>query len=172
MKCIKMRRAVFFVYVTMVFLAFSIFNSTKDIFPQSRKAPNFAVHSVSGKRFVFYNILKSLPPRGIVIVNFTSIYCKPCRREIPELLSISGKGGRAVRLVCIYAESGKPVSENARELGVLEAYVDPFGSIRSKFEVKKIPVTILIDKSRTILGRFEGYTESNIKSIKRIVIGK
>jgi thiol-disulfide isomerase/thioredoxin len=169
---ITMRRFVFFIYVTMTFSAFVVLTATKDIFPQSRKAPNFAVHSVSGKRFVFYNILKNLPPRGIVIVNFTSVYCKPCRREIPELLSISRKGGRAVRLVCIYAESGKPVSENARELGVLEAYVDPFGSIRSKFDVKKIPVTILIDKSRSILGRFEGYTDGNIKSIKRIVIGR
>lgn len=168
-----MRRAVLFVFVTMAISAYIIFTASGDICSQSRSVPNFAMYNVTGKRFVFYNILKKLPPGGIVILNFTSIYCKPCRREIPELLSISGKGGSAVRLVCIYAESGKPVSENARELGVLDrAYVDPFGAVRSKFDVKKIPVTILIDKSHTILGRFEGYTESNIKSIKKIVIGR
>lgn len=167
-----MRRAVLFVFVTMAISAYIIFTASGDICSQSRSVPNFAMYNVTGKRFVFYNILKKLPPRGIVILNFTSIYCKPCRREIPELLSISGKGGKKIRLVCIYAESGKPVSENARELGVLEAYVDPFGALRSKFNVKKIPVTILIDKSRTILGRFEGYTESNIQSIKKIVIGR
>ncbi len=172
MECMKIRRAVLIAYVTMAFAACIAFTATRDIFSQSRKAPNFAVYSVSGKRFVFYNILKKLPSRGMVILNFTSVYCKPCRREIPELLSISERGGRALRLVCIYAESGKPVSENARELGVLEAYVDPFGTMRSKFGVKKIPVTILIDRSRTIMGRFEGYTKSNIKSIKKIVIGK
>jgi thiol-disulfide isomerase/thioredoxin len=127
---ITMRRVVFFIYVTMLFSASIALTATKDIFPKVSKAPNFAVHSVSGKRFVFYDILKRLPPKGIVIVNFTSIYCKPCRREIPELLSISRKRGRAIKLICIYAESGKPVSENARELNVLDrAYVDPFGSI-------------------------------------------
>jgi thiol-disulfide isomerase/thioredoxin len=168
-----MRRVVFFVFVTMIFPAFIALTAGKDIFSQSREAPNFALHSVMGKRFVFYDILKKLPPKGIVILNFTSVYCKPCRREIPELLSISGRGGSRIKLICVYAESGKAVSDSARELAVLDrACVDPFGAIRSKFEVKKIPVTILIDKSRTILGRFEGYTEDNIRLIKKIVIGK
>jgi thiol-disulfide isomerase/thioredoxin len=168
-----MRRLIFFVFVTMTFLTFIAFTAIKDIFSQSRVVPNFALHTIDGKRLVFYNILKKLPPKGIVILNFTSIYCKPCRREIPELLNISRKGGSRIKLICIYAESGKPASDNARELGVLDrACVDPFGAIRSRFVVEKIPVTILIDKSRTILGRFEGYTEDNIQSIKGIVIGR
>ncbi len=168
-----MRKLIFFVFVTMTFLAFIAFTATEDIFSQSRTSPNFALHTINGKRLVFYNILKRLPPKGIIILNFTSIYCKPCIREIPELLSISGRGGSRIKLLCIYAESGKSVRDNARQLGVLDrACVDPFGALRSKFSVEKIPVTILIDKSRTILGRFEGYTESNIRSIKRIVIGK
>jgi thiol-disulfide isomerase/thioredoxin len=170
---ITMRRPVLFIFVTMTFIAFIAFTATKDIFSQKQGVPNFALHTINGKRLVFYNILKKLPPKGIVILNFTSIYCKPCRKEIPELLSISGKGGSRIKLICIYAESGRPVSDNARELGVLDrACVDPFGAIRSRFVVEKIPVTILIDKSRTILGRFEGYTEDNIRSIRGIVIGR
>ncbi len=167
-----MRKIILILNEIIIFSTVIVFTASTDIFSQIKTAPNFALYNINGKRFVFYNILEMLPPKGIVILNFTSIYCKPCRKEIPELLSISGKSNR-VKLICIYAESGDPVKDNSRELNVSgKSYVDPFGSIRLKFNVNSIPVTFIIDKSCTILGRFEGYTESNILSIKRLVVGK
>jgi len=167
-----MRKIILIVNEIVIFSTITLFTTSTGIFSQIKTAPNFALYNINGKRFVFYNILGMLPQKGIVILNFTSIYCKPCRKEIPELLSISERSNR-VKLICIYAESGDPVKDNARELNVSgKSYVDPFGSIRLKFNVKKIPVTFIIDKSRTILGRFEGYTEENLISIRRIIVGK
>jgi len=41
--------------------------------------------------------------------------------------------------------------------------------VRAKYGVKKFPVTIVINKKRQVLGRFEGYTPENIAAIRKLV---
>lgn len=140
---------------------------------QDKKAEDFVVYSIEGKRTIFYDYLAAIPGNGVVLLNFTSINCKPCRKEIPELVSvIEGSGGRA-KLLCIYSESGNSVRELASELNILDkAYVDPFGNIQKQYDVRKIPVTYVIRGDGTILGRYDGYTEDNIRKIQEIVLVK
>jgi thiol-disulfide isomerase/thioredoxin len=134
------------------------------------KAPNFIVYDINGKRNIFYNILNMLTENRILILNFTSVYCAPCRMEIPELLGISKNEVDRVKLIFIYAEIGKPVKKNASLFGIQNmAYVDPFGKIRRLFSVKKFPITILINRKRKLLARFEGYSKENISTIKEII---
>lgn len=137
------------------------------------EAHDFAIYNIKGERFIFYDMLRKLPIGGSFIINFTSIYCKPCKKEIPELSSILSKSSKPVRLICIYSEIGEPVKKLAKELGVFDqAYVDPFGNIRKLFSISKIPVTIIIKKDHTISARFEGYSKENIVQIEKIVNDK
>jgi thiol-disulfide isomerase/thioredoxin len=139
----------------------------------TQEAPNFAVYNTNGARVVFYDILAKVPQGGLLVVNFTSIYCKPCKKEIPELSSIIGKASGTSNLICIYSETGDPVKKSAKELGVADrAYVDPFGNIRKLFDVTKIPVTIIVGKNYHILARFEGYSSENMSQIEKIILHK
>lgn len=136
-----------------------------------KRAENFVVYSIDGKRNIFYEMSNSLPKNGVIILNFSSIHCRPCRKEITELVRIMKKSSGRARFICVYAEGGLEVKENASSLGILNmAYVDPFGNIRNQFTVNKIPVTIIISKEYRIVDRFEGYSEDNIKKIEKLVL--
>ncbi len=164
----KTKRILFL--ITIITLISSLNIRQVRALDKEAKVENFVLYSVQGKRCIFYDIVKALPAKGLLILNFTSVYCKPCKKEIPELLEISEKAGNWASLVCIYAEAGDPVKKSAGELGILsKTYVDPFGKIRKSFNVKKIPVTFVIKKN-IIKGRFVGYTKENIKAIKELVL--
>lgn len=140
---------------------------------QNKKAADFVVYSVDGKRTVFYEILQTLPKDGVLLLNFTSIHCKPCRKEIPQLLRIASNLPARVRLVIVYAEGARQVRPLATELGIVDkTCVDPFGNAQKLYEVKMIPVTFIVVKDRTVVGRFDGYTDEHIKNIERIVLTK
>jgi thiol-disulfide isomerase/thioredoxin len=137
---------------------------------QSGKIENFAIYNIQGKRCIFYDIVNSLPENGILILNFTSIKCKPCRKEIPELVSSTSKSGNSAKIMFIYAENAALAQPGAAELGITDrAYVDPFGNIQKIFGVKKIPATIIISKNYIQLCRFDGYTRENIRGIEKVV---
>jgi len=139
------------------------------LYSEQQTAENFPVYNLKGERKIFYRLIESLPDNGLAIVNFTSVTCLPCKKEIPELKALAESKGGEVMLLCIYAETADQVKTSAASLGVEEnAYVDPFGAIRNKFNITKFPVTIVIDKKYKIIGRYEGYTRKNINGIKKI----
>jgi len=132
-------------------------------------AENFPVYNLKGERNIFYKLVDELPDNGLMLVNFTSVACLPCKKEIPELKAIvDGDSGR-LRLMCIYAEAADKAKESATPMGVADVtFVDPFGAIQKKYNVTKYPVTFVIDKEYKILGRYDGYTQGNISKIKKI----
>jgi thiol-disulfide isomerase/thioredoxin len=147
-----------------------LFGNRYGLAQQAGKVENFVLYDVNGRRGIFHDLFSSLPRNGMLILNFTSIHCLPCRKEIPELATIAATAGNRAKLVCVYAECGDPVRESATSLNVLNsAYTDSFGNIQKLFNVKKIPVTIIINKNLTLVERFEGYTPESIQKIKAIL---
>lgn len=135
----------------------------------TEQVPNVAIYTIRGERFILHELLDALPEDGVAMLNFTSVNCLPCKKEIPELCTIAGKANN-VKLLCIYAEEAGIAGSHAKKMSIYDcSYVDAFGVVQAKFGVKKYPVTILINKKREIVGRFEGYTVENIEAIKRIV---
>lgn len=155
-------------FVILAFLSLVLLSTNAGISSSVIKAQNFPVYNLNGERHVFYKMLAELPERGLMIVNFTSITCLPCKKEIPELKNTS-EISEKIKLILIYAENSEGVKDNAASMGVAEnAFVDPFGNIQKLYGVKQYPVTFVINKKYEIVGRFDGYTEANIKKIKQI----
>ena len=74
-----------------------------------------------------------------MIVNFTSVTCLPCKKELPELLKIVNEKGQPdkVNLMCIYAEDAVKAKKSADALGVTSfTYTDIFGNIQKLYGVK------------------------------------
>jgi thiol-disulfide isomerase/thioredoxin len=135
-------------------------------------AENFPVYNLNGERFIFYKLLDRLADDGVMIVNFTSVTCLPCKKELPELLKIVNEKGQPdkVNLMCIYAEDAVKAKKSADALGVTSfTYTDIFGNIQKLYGVKNYPVTFLINKKRKIIGRYTGYKQSNMEQIKKII---
>lgn len=151
-------------FAIVFFIAF-----TESVISSETTAENFSIYNLKGERSIFYKILNSLPDNGKVIVNFTSVYCQPCRKEIPQLVNINESKKGNIVLMCIFAETSDLVIPVAKTLDIkAKTYVDPFGNIQKMYNVKKYPVTLVIDKDYKILGRFEGFNESNMENIRKI----
>ncbi len=145
----------------------------KEVPSQSYKVENFVIYDIKGNRYLFYDLFRDLPKDGVVILNFTSIYCRPCKKEIPELVNIAKNAGAKAILLFIYAEHGGLARDNASNLGIKEhAYVDPFGNIRKQFDVKLIPVTFIIGKDYSLKSRIDGYSDKNMNRIQLLISAK
>jgi thiol-disulfide isomerase/thioredoxin len=135
---------------------------------RAEEAPNVPLYDLDGSRHVLHAMAGELPEGGVIILNFTSVNCAPCRREIPELLAIAGNS-KKVRLVLVYAETAREPEPHARSFGARDrAFVDPLGAVQAAYGVKRHPVTLVIDGNGRIAGRFEGYTPANMEAIGRL----
>ncbi len=129
--------------------------------------PNFALYDVEGNRQVFYGILKESPGK-IFVLNFTSVDCVPCKKEIPELIELEKKTPQ-MKLFCIFNEAGNIAKPVAKSLGLQTSYSDPVENIQKIFGVKSYPTTIVLGKQGKILATLIGYNEENTKQLKKLL---
>ncbi|MFH0975697.1 MAG: TlpA disulfide reductase family protein [Spirochaetota bacterium] len=154
--------------IILLSLLFSVANAQTL---ENKKIPDFPVFDVYDNRHSILDLLKDLPDKGYLILNFTSMFCKPCKKEIPELMNISDKFKNRIKIIYIYSEiNNKEVINDALKLGIknnelINVCTDLFSTIKKEQNVKSVPYTILISKNGDVLNRIEGYTEKNIKII-------
>ena len=127
---------------------------------------NFALYDVEGNRQVFYGILKENPGK-IFVLNFTSVDCVPCKKEIPELIDLEKKTSH-MKLFCIFGEAGNLAKPLGKSLGLSTIYSDPVENIQKIFGVKSYPTTVVIHKGK-ILSTLVGYNEENTKLLRKLL---
>jgi thiol-disulfide isomerase/thioredoxin len=134
----------------------------QSLFSQSIEIPNSKLFPKGGGELILHEYLESLTETDIAVLNFTSVSCIPCKKEIPELLRLSEKYPN-LKLFIIFAEADP--STFAISLGLSKYYADPLGTLQNKYKIKAYPVTYLVSRDKKILSRLEGYTEKNSKKL-------
>jgi thiol-disulfide isomerase/thioredoxin len=129
--------------------------------------PNISSRDLSGKKFELKPTLKS----GPAVVTFWATWCKPCRKELPELQ----------KLVEAYGEQGFQVigvnGDGPVDQAKIRPYVkaldfdftivpDPDGEIRRRFQVEVFPTSFLVDTEGRILHRQVGYRQGDEKIVE------
>ena len=96
----------------------------------------------------------------VVLVAFWGTTCPPCIAELPELESLADrydKSDLVVLPVCLNDTGAATAYDVAkRHAPRLPVYVDPEGSVHTRFEVRNLPQAVLIDREGRMLGRFYG----------------
>jgi cytochrome c biogenesis protein CcmG, thiol:disulfide interchange protein DsbE len=111
--------------------------------------------------------------RDIVVLNFFTTWCQPCREEMPELARYAARhaAAPAVLLVAIdVEEQPEEVDQLVRRLGLTIAVgIDARGRIARQFAVNGFPTTVLIGAD----GRIKLYQAGAIRNadaaLRRIV---
>ena len=148
-----------------LFLSIILFQIVFPLYPEP-DFPNFAIFDFEGNRSVFHQILKENPNK-IFILNFTSVDCIPCKKEIPDLILLEKKNPN-MKLFCIFSESANLAKPVGKELGLSIGYSDPMENIQKIFGVKSYPTTVVIHKGK-ILSTLVGYNEENTKQLKKLL---
>jgi cytochrome c biogenesis protein CcmG/thiol:disulfide interchange protein DsbE len=108
-------------------------------------------------------------------VNFWATWCGPCRREIPDLISLyrEYKGQKVELLAVNVQESAYKVRGFVQEYGMnFPIPIDSDGYVTDKYQIRGIPTTYIIDGRGRIRDRIVGSTnratlEARIKMILR-----
>ena len=126
--------------------------------PEHPQAPPFKIRSVTGDRLELEKLLQ----KGPVLLDFWATWCKPCLAAIPELERIHEEfGPRGLTVIGVSTDGPNnyaKVRPFASRLGIrYPVALDGDGSMASRYQVRAMPTTILIDASGKVRKVSQGY---------------
>ena len=133
-------------------------------------APSFSLPTLTGEREtlrIWCGEKLSKPyvnkVQHIVVISFWATYCKPCQKEIPELMQLAEKHkGRNLKifLISIDDKGALDVRPFAKEKNyTLPILLDPFKKTSARYGVKSLPALFVIDGKGVIRYSSVGYKE-------------
>ena len=106
-----------------------------------------------------------------VFLNFWATWCPPCRAEMPSMQEVYEKmdKDKYVMLAVNIREEREAVksfiSQNGYTFPIL---LDPDGRVASKYAVRGIPTTYLIDEKGKVVNKIVGSREWSYKEFKKL----
>ena len=135
--------------------------------PQPHPLEPFSVRDLNG------NEVASASWAGqVVVVNFWSTWCLPCRREIPELVALQSRYRDRLTIVGIVDDqaSDKTVREFMQSLGINYSVVRSTFDLTQKFPaVEVLPMTLVIDRGTRVISVRAG--EFSVSELEREILG-
>jgi thiol-disulfide isomerase/thioredoxin len=89
---------------------------------------------------------------GTTVVSLWSIWCEPCRRELPQLQQYASNHPDVTVIALNLGDTPEAVTDYAAELGLtLPIAIDDEARISSALGVSSVPATIVIDKNGNVV---------------------
>jgi thiol-disulfide isomerase/thioredoxin len=106
----------------------------------------------------------------VVVLNFWSLGCAPCRAEIPELNRlVKDYKDKDVVFIAFGLDGAKEVQESLKELNFSYHLVPDSSAIAAKFDVSVYPKHIVIDKEGRICAVLEGASKTRHDDLQMLI---
>ena len=135
-------------------------------------APRFRLVSLSGNDLD----LAELRTRGPVLLDFWATWCKPCLAALPELESIhDAYAARGLTVIGISTDGPRNFAKVrpfvARHGITYPIALDEDGDMQQKFQVRAMPMTVLIDTAGTIVHVSQGFRPGEGSRLRAAIDG-
>jgi thiol-disulfide isomerase/thioredoxin len=118
----------------------------------------------------------ALTTGDVVVLNFWATWCAPCKQEMPTLASLDEIfADRPLRVVTLAMDRAGPDALRAfmAEVGAerLEVLRDPVMAVSGPYEVRGLPVTIVIDRDGNEVYRHAGFADWSTPAVVEFLDG-
>ena len=111
-------------------------------------------------------ILLNNKPASYFIINFWASWCAPCIKEMKSLNSLQKKSP-SMRVITISQDKSLDLAKNffkKNKHEALEKYFDKDKKVLSKFSLRGLPTTFIVNKDYKVFAKVEGIIEWDSKS--------
>ena len=152
------KRIFFLSFLIFSNLSYSDNNNQQLLIKDPKKVKTFSVKDIND-----YEKIISSSEKKILLLNFWATWCAPCIKEIPELLELKKKFKDDVEIYFLSVDSNVkktvPKFLKKNKLENLKVLNDEKLKISSKFGVKVMPTTIIINKEFQEVAEVKGYVD-------------
>jgi len=131
-------------------------------------APDFVLNDLQSNRFYL-----SGQKGSVVLLNFWSVHCAPCLREMPKLQELADAFAREnVRVVGICDDPGEAGYVESLLKGIKVTYttlIDEKQRVRGLYRVTGLPTTFIIDYKGMVRYSSVGYADGDIEKDHSII---
>lgn len=157
--------------------------AVKPLLKEGVFAPTFALQNVEGKWFYLRDYagtprqLVTLPRKPVVISFFAS-WCKPCRREIPELQKVIDKlpaDSIQAFLINVADDAEKAANFVAEFKTTMPVLLDKYGAVAEKYCPQEaegqlfLPTLVVIDREGKVALSKVGYRDGDMDKIELVL---
>ncbi len=127
------------------------------------KAVSFALQDLEGRELT----LDSATGK-VLVLDFWATWCPPCRKAIPELISLYNEfESEDFLLWGVGIDDPNALRSFAEKFKIPYPVLIGSRATQTAYRVTAIPTVFLIDKEGRIAGRFQGYREGLNANLKR-----
>jgi peroxiredoxin len=127
----------------------------KNVSSRSSNTPNFIAKTLDGKPIKLSDFQGK-----VVLLNFWAVWCGPCKKEVPDLVSLYKKyqdKGFVILGISDMSDLGE-IKSFVKEHGMEYPVIVDRGDISEEFEVEAFPTSVLIDRNGKVVQRYMGYS--------------
>ena len=152
------KRIIFLSFLIFSNLSYSNNNNQQLLIKDPKKVETFSVKDINDHEKII-----SSSEKKILLLNFWATWCAPCIKEIPELLELKKKFNNDVEIYFLSVDSNVkktvPKFLKKNKLEDLKVLNDEKLKISSKFGVKVMPTTVIINKEFEEVAQVKGYVD-------------
>tara|TARA_Y100000589_G_scaffold119549_1_gene113862 strand:- start:272 stop:781 length:510 start_codon:yes stop_codon:yes gene_type:complete len=152
------KRIIFLSFLIFSNLSYSDNNNQQILIKDPKKVEIFSIKDIND-----YEKIISSSEKKILLLNFWATWCAPCIKEIPELLELKKKFNNDVEIYFLSVDSNVkktvPKFLKKNKLEDLKVLNDEKLKISSKFGVKVMPTTVIINKEFEEVAQVKGYVD-------------
>ena len=152
------KRVIFLSFLLFSNLSYSDDNNQQLLIKDPKKVEIFSIKDINDSEKKI-----SSSENKILLLNFWATWCAPCIKEIPELIELKQKFKNNVEIYFLSVDSNvkKTVPKFLRKnkLESLIVFNDEKLKVSSKFGVKVMPTTVIINKNFEEVAQVKGYVD-------------
>lgn len=138
-------------------------------FQRDSDAIDIPFYTMENERTTLYEGLGGMDSGKLLLLNYTSSFCKPCKYEIPELLKIQESNPKIVLWLIFVGDEPEAIYKKVAELKIPKNVIilkDPLETSLKRMKISSLPITLVIRKDRKVSAYSIGYDAKKFLEFK------